>query len=270
MPSISLPVATIAAAGIGAAGSLAAGSLSAGAAKSAASAQVAAANQASATTLGMFNATQANLQPYIQTGNAAQFTQNVGLGIAGYGQDAGLPGWGYGSLTAPFQPTQAQLAQTPGYQFTLGQGEQAVQNSFAAQGLGSSGAALKGAANYAEGLASTTYQQQFQNYWNQIGNVYNELGGQSTIGANAAGGLATQSTANAANLAGLTTGAGAASAAGTVGATNALTSGLSGLTNSASSGLLLNALLNNQGQYQTLPQAQNPEYGGAAAAGGLT
>lgn len=60
----------------------------------------------------------------------------------------------------------ALLAQTPGYQFTLQQGLEATQNGFAAQGLGTSGAALKGAANYAENLASTTYQQQFQNYLN--------------------------------------------------------------------------------------------------------
>jgi hypothetical protein len=51
-----------------------------------------------------------------------------------------LPG-----LTQPF--TAASLASTPGYQFTLGQGLKSTQNSFAAQGLGSSGAALKGAAS---------------------------------------------------------------------------------------------------------------------------
>ena len=55
------------------------------------------------------------------------------------------------------------LQNTPGYQFTLGQGLQSTQNSAAARGLGVSGAALKGAATYATGLADQTYQNQYQN-----------------------------------------------------------------------------------------------------------
>ena len=61
----------------------------------------------------------------------------------------GLTGTGVGGnpLTAPltsqFQPTMAQLEQTPGYQFSLDQGLKATQNSYAGQGLGASGAAMK-------------------------------------------------------------------------------------------------------------------------------
>ena len=41
-------------------------------------------------------------------------------------------------MSAPFAPTMAQLASTPGYQFTLDQGLKATQNAYAAQGLAGS------------------------------------------------------------------------------------------------------------------------------------
>ena len=66
-----------------------------------------------------------------------------------------------------FAPTMENLEKTPGYKFILDQGLKAVQNSYAAQGLGTSGAAMKGAADYAEGLASTTYQNQFKNWYDE-------------------------------------------------------------------------------------------------------
>lgn len=92
------------------------------------------------------------------------------------------------------------LEKTPGYQFTLGQGLESVQNGYAARGLGSSGAAMKGAANYAEGLAQNTYQGMFNNYLNLLG-----------VGANAAAGQGS-------NL----IGGANAQAAGLVGASNSL------------------------------------------------
>lgn len=69
-----------------------------------------------------------------------------------------------GLLANQWNPTMQGLAQTPGYKFTLQQGLQAAQNSNAAKGLGVSGAALRGASDYASGLASQTYNQQYQNY----------------------------------------------------------------------------------------------------------
>jgi hypothetical protein len=142
-----------------------------------------------------------------------------GLGIGGSPGGTGVTS---GQFTTPFQPTMAQLAATPGYQFTLGQGLQATQNSFASQGLGASGAAARGAANYAENLASTTYQQQFQNYWTQNQAIENMLTTGVGIGqsaANQTGAFGTQATALSNNL--LTSGA-AAEAGGLVGASNSL------------------------------------------------
>lgn len=58
----------------------------------------------------------------------------------------------------PINMTQEQLEATPGYQFTKNQGLKAVQNSAAARGLGSSGMAQRGAAEYVTGLADSTWQ----------------------------------------------------------------------------------------------------------------
>jgi hypothetical protein len=85
----------------------------------------------------------------------------------------------------PGTMSQAQLEQTPGYQFNLAQGLKATQNSAAARGLGVSGAALKGAATYATGLADSTYQNQFNNaqtnYLDQYNNNSQTFGQQQSI-----------------------------------------------------------------------------------------
>jgi hypothetical protein len=129
-----------------------------------------------------------------------------------------------GAAGAPSNSMMDFLAQTPGYQFTRQQGLESVQSGFAAQGLADSGAALKGAANYATGLAENTYQSQLNNYLNLMntGLTAATAGGQL--------GVQSQSTANQY----LTSGASAA-AAGQIGVANALSGGLN---NAASLGLL--------------------------------
>lgn len=94
-----------------------------------------------------------------------------------------------GSLGA--QPDLYNLQNLPGYQFTLNQGLQATQNAAAAQGLGVSGAALKGAANYAENTANTFANNYIQNYWTGQNNRYQMLAGLQNTGANAANQLGT-------------------------------------------------------------------------------
>lgn len=236
----------ITAAIVGGAASLGGAVVGGNAAKSAANTQANAALSAQQQQEKQFETTQANLNPFIKAGQSAA------------GQLATLTGAGPGGnpltspLTALFQPTQAQLESTPGYQFSKTQGLEATQNSFAAQGLGQSGAALKGAANYAEGLAGTTFQQQFQNYLNQNQQVYSMLSGQAGVGENAAVGAGSLGQANVNAQSGLTTGAAAAQAAGTVGAANAIQGGLNG---AAGSGLLYAAgqdgLFGNQGNKLT-------------------
>lgn len=93
--------------------------------------------------LGIYQQNQANLYPYMQAGYGALQTLQ------------GLLGTGSPAMNGHILSVLKSL---PGYQFTLNQGLQSVQNSAAARGLGSSGAALRGAADYATGLANSTWQ----------------------------------------------------------------------------------------------------------------
>ncbi|MBS1028313.1 hypothetical protein [Gluconobacter albidus] len=138
--------------------------------------------------------------------------------------------------------TENYLQQTPGYQWNLSQGEQGVTNSAAARGLADSGAALKGAATYASGLADSTYQNQFNdtNALAQEGyNALNQQGNNTMTAANNAGQIKME-------------GANGAMAT-TVGAGNALASGLSSLGNTASQYSMYNALLNGSGSSSSDP-----------------
>jgi len=109
------------------------------------------------------------LQPYLNAGTAAntQLSNLLGLNGAGNSQSA----------------TQA-LLNDPGYQFRLQQGQQGIDRSLAAQGLGQSGAAIKAANDYAQGSAQQEYQNAIQNLMAQSG------AGQNAAGA--MGGLSNQ------------------------------------------------------------------------------
>lgn len=202
---VALPAAIIGSAAIG-------GIASSNAASKAADAQSAAAGDATQAQLAMFDQTQRNLAPFINIGQR----QAANL-------ESLLP-----ELTRPFAPTMAQLSATPGYQFTLDQGLKATQNSFAAQGLGSSGAAMKGAANYAEGLAGTTFQQQFQNYMAGNAQQFNMINALAGLGAGAAGQLGQFATQTGGQVGQNMIGAGNASAAASIAQGNAI----SGVANS--------------------------------------
>src|SRR4249920_2930399 len=152
MPSII--VAGLSAAG-GVASSLISSSAASDAAGQAADVQKQAAQEANARYL----ITRGDLQPYFQPGYNA-LTDAYALAR----QPPPAAGRDYVDLAyqnLPGQMTQAQLEQTPGYQFDLSQGLKAVQSAAAARGLGVSGASLKGAGNFATGLANKTYLDQF-------------------------------------------------------------------------------------------------------------
>ena len=193
---------SLAAAAVGAAGSIIGSKTTSSANKAAADTQAAAANRASDMQQAQFDTTQRNLAPYRQLGQDAlknidpsQYTssqQATGKQYGGnvlqqaYGEvpylDAPLEGrvpdaTGYAN-SAPGRMSQAELEETPGYQFARSQGLQSVQNSAAARGLGVSGAALKGAATFATGLADQTYQQQFAIKQQQFANQGSLFGAQ--------------------------------------------------------------------------------------------
>lgn len=187
MPSISLPAAIIGAgaitAGAGIASSL-----------SASGSQQSAANTAANTQLGIYNANKELLNPYVQGGLGAYNTLNSLLGVGGN--------------SSTMQDTLNNL---PGYQFTLGQGLKSVQQGAAARGLANSGAALKGAANYATGLAQSNY-----------GNYANLLQNSANTGMQAGSSIAGVGQATGANVGASQIAAGNAAASGALGAGNAI------------------------------------------------
>lgn len=248
--------------------SLIGGGKGASAAEQAAQDQAQAAEMATQVQEAEFQQVQQLLTPYVNYGTNAlpQIQQLTGTAP------------GTNALTAPltsplqtswptFQPTMAQLEQTPGYQFTLGQGLLTTQSGYAAQGLGRSGSAMAGAEQYATGLASTTYNQQFNNYLAQVqqqmgqtqlalsqrAQIYNMLTGQAQTGLQAAGALGGVGTQTAQAIGQNIQTAGAAQAAGAVGAAQAQVSGMTGATNSLSNAALMYAM--NQAGLFGNPQA---------------
>jgi hypothetical protein len=88
-------------------------------------------------------------------------------------------------INNPFTaPTLAQAQATPGYQFNLQTGTQAINEHAAATGnllSGNTGVALQ---NYGQGLATTTYQQAYQNALNQYQTNLGAAAGGTQVGLN--------------------------------------------------------------------------------------
>jgi hypothetical protein len=232
----------IAASGIGAAGAAAAGGEQAGAANNAAALQSQEQQNSLDFQKQQWNTQQQNEAPWLQAGQSALGQLNGGK----------LPG---------FQaPTAAQAQQTPGYQFQLQQGTQALENSAAAKGGligGNEGEALQ---NYGQGLASENYQQTYNNAMNEYNtNVlgpYNRLASLAGVGQQAANTLGQEGQAASSNVSGInaTAGqqigqninnAGAANASGYVGIANSLGGGVNNLGQSIALSQLLGGQQNN-------------------------
>jgi hypothetical protein len=164
---------------------------------------------------------RSDLAPYVQGGYGAQSRLNNLLGI-GSPTDQTT----YGQLTRGFTAQDYLNNQDPGYQFQLQQGQQALQNSQAAQGGVLSGAALKDLIKFNQGVASTGYTDAFNRFQTQNQNTYARLAGLLQVGE--AG--AAQQGVTGANLANTSTNAlmsqGNALAAGQVGQANAISGGL--------------------------------------------
>lgn len=120
------------------------------------------------------------LNPYLVSGGAANSRLSELLGTSG---NSGADG--YGSLTDPFTP--GDLTQDPGYQFQLEQGNQALDRQQAAKGGYFSGAALKAAQDYGQGLADTTYKDAYARDAANKAQQYGMFAGQSGAGQTAAG-----------------------------------------------------------------------------------
>ena len=152
---------------------------------------------ANSTLSNYYNTNMGLLQPYMQSGTNALSQLNAMTGAGGFQA-----------------PTAAQAAQQPGYQFALQQGELAQQRSAAAAGGVLGGGEQKALQQYAQGLASTNYN-----------NVYNQaLGTYQTNFGNLA------QLANL-GLSATNTGVSAGNVAGTSSASNTMTGGLSQASN---------------------------------------
>ena len=172
-----------------------------------------------------------------------------------------------GLNTALQNPFSFNLSQDPGYMFRLQQGQQAVEQSAAAAGGATGGAALKALTQYGQGFASNEYQNAFARNQAQLQNLFQGAG----VGMNASNsvssnlnqgsalqsGIVGQQVSNDTNNSNLTaqllgqntnaassnyTGAGNAQAAGIVGAANALGGAVGGLGQTANQAFLLSLL----------------------------
>ena len=218
--------------GIGAA-SLIGGAISAGGAESAASTQAGAQENAANLQEQMFQQTVGNEAPYRQAGAGAQSELNYLLGIGTPGQSGqygataanGGGAGGYGSLLTPF--TTANFKQlSPAYNFQLQQGAQNTLSG-AASGQGAlSGAAMTGLQANNQGMANTAFNNAFNQYQTQQGNIYARLAGIAQTGQAAASNQATGASNFGSSIGSQVAGAGASLAGGTVGAANSISNGI--------------------------------------------
>ena len=231
---------------VGGAAALGSGVLGASASSGAANTQANAANQATATELGMFNTTQNNLQPYIGAGSnaLANLQQLLGIGNGGVGGATspiltmlGIgPGGASGGGINP-----ATFQGSPGYQYQLQQGENAVTNSAAANG-GIGGNALRALQSTGQGVANQNWNQYLGNASTAFQQLIGNVGSVANNGQNAAANLGSTGAAVAGQIGSNQIGAGNALAAGQIGSANAIGGALGGVGQSASLYALLNQL----------------------------
>lgn len=261
-------------------GSLVGGFAGAGNASAAADAQKEAARIASETQLKMFNQLQTNLQPYMEGGLTGLNALKQALfgGPNGYGELGSLltpASTVFGSaptyqITDPNGPNYFQGS--PGYQWQLGQGMDAIQNSAAGRTGAISGNMLKALQTYGTGLANQDWYNAnnlLTNRWLNNTNLFNQnkqqgfnfLNALTGQGQSAAAGVGAAGIQTGQGIANNQIGAGNAQAAGIVGAGNALTSGINGfLAPNAAGGSISNFLnsLFSGGSTNGLSEVGNP------------
>ena len=247
-------------------GGVASAAIGSSAAQSAANTQAGAAENAQQISQNEFNTITQQEQPFMQGGYGALSALNYGLGIGGGGQQVTTPtlngydpssgyqinpggginrlipgggttstiggappGIGYGSLIAPFT-TDTFKQYSPAYQFQLQQGVQGTLNGEAASSGALSGAAQKDLMSYNQNLANTSFNNAFNQYQTQTGNIYSRLASIAQLGQNAAANTGQQGTSLAGQAAQSAQNIGTAEAAGTIGSANAITGGISNLS----------------------------------------
>ena len=191
----------------------------------------------------------AQLAPYSAIGTSVlpQLLQSLGYN-ANFGSNGNLQGIsGQGFQYNPFSFNPSDLQNTPGYQFTLQQGQKGVNNALSSQGLLGSGAQAKALSDYTTGLAQNTYNQQLQNALGMYQTNYNSALGQYNTNAGQLGSLLNlgQNAAAGTGQAAYNTqvGAGNALAAGQVAAGNTTANAFNSLMGAGKTGAQIYSLL---------------------------
>lgn len=185
--------------------------IGADASKSAAQTQAAGADRAAQFQKDMFERTQTNLAPWMQSGQIAL-------------SDLTARGTGSGDLLQPFSLDKFQAS--PAYQFNLQEGQKAIDKAAAARGGFYQPGTLQDVARFSQGLASNEFQNSFNNYNTNLNNIWERLYKLSGSGQNAAANLGTAAINTGTNVGASITGGANAQAAGTVGQANAVTGAL--------------------------------------------
>ena len=101
------------------------------------------------------------------TGSGSQVAGNVGGGAL-YDPMAAMRGSAQSQLSN-LMANPSSVTQTPGYQFGMDQGTQALNRTMQAQGQGQSGAQQQALAQFGQGYAGQQYQQMYQNLYGLAG-----------------------------------------------------------------------------------------------------
>lgn len=134
--------------------------IKANASRKAAHEQLMGIKDAKAATTSAYDEAKGYQDPYLAAGK-----QSIGDMAAGVAQG--------GEFNRKF--SNEDFGVDPGYQFRLEQAQKAQEHSAAARGGALSGAAIKGATDYSQGLAAQEYQSAFQRYQSDLSGRYNRL-----------------------------------------------------------------------------------------------
>jgi len=134
-------------------------------------------------------------------------------------------------LTHQYGAEDFQQGMDPGYAFRLQQGQMANQRAANLGGGLIGGNALRGMQDYTQGQASQEYQNAFNRYQTQRGNIYNSLASIAGLGQTSLGQTGQLSGQTAQGVGGAISNVGSALGAGQVAMGNALGSGLQGAGN---------------------------------------
>jgi hypothetical protein len=116
-----------------------------------------------------------------------------------YGTSGRTGAAGYGSYAE--MPTFAQLQMDPGYQFRFEQGMRGVNASAAARAGLQSGAALKAATEFGQGMGTQEYQNAYNRFMANRQQAAEAMSGLAGRGAGVAQGLGQQAVSTGANMA---------------------------------------------------------------------